>query len=172
MTDCESIQDRVPLVANGEAEWSEAEAAHLASCRECAAEWRLIQTARRLGDTAATRIDPAQVGRAVLARLAAERRRSRWKRSGWLAVLAAAAAVTLVVRLSSHGPGAGSESMPPSATAFHVPIAELERLDAGQLESVLEGLDEPLGSQAAPDAPHLGDLDDHQLERVLRSLEG
>lgn len=172
MNDCEWIQERIPLVANRAAEWSEAEAAHLASCPECSAEWRLIQTARRVGDSAAGRVNPNLVSQAVLARLAAGRRATRWKTLGWITGLAAAAAVILMVQAGKHRADSASEGTPAASTAFHVPLAELEQLDASQLESVLEGLDEPLGSHAAPDTPHLGDLNDHQLERVLRSLEG
>jgi hypothetical protein len=172
MTDCESIQDRIPLVAGGLAAWSDQESAHLATCAECTAEWRVVQSARRLGDAAARRVDPARVSSAVLARLAAERRRARWKRGGLLAGLAAAAAVVLMLRSTSHTAAPGPDPVQAAGTALHVPIAELDRLDAGQLEAVLEGLDQPLGAGAAPDAPHLGDLDDNQLERVLRSLEG
>ena len=172
MSECESIQDRIPLVANGAAEWNEAEAAHLASCPECSAEWRLIQTARRVGDSAARGVNPAHVSQAVLSRLAAGRRAARWKTGGWIVGLAAAAAVVLMVQVGNHRTDRATGAMTAAVETLHVPLAELERLDASQLESVLEGLDEPLGSRAAPDTPHLGDLNDHQLERVLRSLEG
>ncbi|MEO8139083.1 MAG: hypothetical protein ABI742_05520 [Gemmatimonadota bacterium] len=172
MNDCESIQERIPLVAHGAAEWSEAEAAHLASCPDCSAEWCLIQTARRVGDAAAGHVNPTRVNQAVLARLAAGRRAARWKTRGWIAGLAAAAAVILMVQVGNHRAGRAPDVPAAATAAFHVPLAELEQLDASQLESVLEGLDEPLGSHAAPDSPYLGDLNDHQLERVLRSLEG
>ncbi len=172
MTHCESIQDRIPLVANGLAEWDTAEAAHVASCPECSAEWRTVMLARQLGDAAARRIDPARVSSAVLLRLASQRRATRWKRGGWLAGLAAAAALVLMVRAGSRHPSEAADTSQTVTAALHVPLAELETLDAEELESVLNGLDEPLGSGAAPDTPHLGDLDDQQLERVLRSLEG
>jgi len=172
MTDCEAIQDRIPLVANGLAEWGAAEAAHLAACAACGAEWRIVAAARRLGDAAAQRIDPDRVHRAVLLRLASERRAARWRRGGWLAGLAAAAVLVLMVRVGSRQASAGPDTTPSATVVLHVPLAELEALNAEELESVLDGLDEPLGAGAAPDAPRLGDLDDHQLERVLRSLEG
>ncbi len=41
-----------------------------------------------------------------------------------------------------------------------------------ELESVLEDLDAPLGAGNLNGSSGLGDLDDGQLERVLRSLEG
>jgi hypothetical protein len=172
MSDCASIQDRIPLVANGVAEWTAEESAHLAACADCAADWRTVAVARRLGDTAANRVDAVRVSRTVIARLASDRVARRWRRGGWVAGLAAAAAVVLMVRVAS-APGRTDAVTPqPVSTALHVPLAELETLNTDELESVLDGLDQPIGSGAAPDAPRLGDLDDLQLERVLRSLEG
>jgi predicted anti-sigma-YlaC factor YlaD len=172
MTDCEAIQERIPLVANGMAEWDVVEAAHLAACPACSAAWRTVAAARRLGDAAALRVDPARVNRAVLLNLASERTAARWRRGGWLAGLAAAAVLVLMVRVGPWHASGGAENSPTVSATLHVPLAELEALNAEELESVLDGLDEPLGAGSAPDAPHLGDLDDHQLERVLRSLEG
>ncbi len=172
MTDCASIQDRIPLVANARSAWSPDEAAHLSACPECAAEWRVVAAVRRLGDVAAGRVDADRVSRHVMARLASDRAARRWRAGGWIAGLAAAAAVVLMLRGGSTRSPKGEATTPPVATALHVPIAELESLDTAELESVLDGLDQPIGSGAAPDAPHLGDLDDVQLERVLRSLEG
>lgn len=172
MTDCASIQDRIPLVANRLSEWTPEEAAHLAACAECSAEWRVVDVARRLGDAAERRVDPGRVSRAVMARLASDRAARRWRRGGWIAGLAAAATVVLMVRVASERGRIATVDTPSASTALHVPIAELEALDTEELESVLDGLDQPIGSGAAPDAPHLGDLDDVQLERVLRSLEG
>ncbi|MBK8005811.1 MAG: sigma-70 family RNA polymerase sigma factor [Gemmatimonadetes bacterium] len=58
------------------------------------------------------------------------------------------------------------------AVGFHLPLAELDQADAEVLEAVLDQLDAPVGEGSSMDAPSLGDLDDTQLERVLRSLEG
>lgn len=172
MTDCASIQDRIPLVANGLSSWTPGEAAHFTDCPDCAAEWHIVSTARRLGDAAAGQVDADRVSRRVMARLASDRAGRRWRIGGGIAGLAAAAAVVLMVRTAVVRSPSGAATTPPVAAVLHVPIAELESLDTAELESVLDGLDQPLGSGAAPDAPHLGDLDDVQLERVLRSLEG
>jgi hypothetical protein len=175
MTLCASMPDRMPEVAAGRTSWSEAESAHLAGCADCAAEWALIQTARRLGDQAARGIDPVALTQAVLARLREERTaRRRWTRAASFASLAVAAmiAVVLWVRPGPRAPEASPGTVASAAQPLRVPLAELERLDATELEAVLDGLDEPVGAGAAPDAPNLGDLDDHELERVLRSLEG
>ncbi len=64
MTHCEKLTDRMFLVAQGGSDWSAEEAAHLASCADCGAEWRLVQAAQGLGALAASRIDPARVSRA------------------------------------------------------------------------------------------------------------
>jgi hypothetical protein len=91
---------------------------------------------------------------------------------GLIGSLAAAALVTLVVwtdQNRSHPVQGGGDV---TGQAFQLPLAELESLDAGELTTVLEGLEAPLGAEATPEAPGLGDLQDTELERVLRSLEG
>lgn len=49
MTDCTRLSDRMAAVAHRRAAWSADEAAHLASCRDCAAEWRVFQVGTTLG---------------------------------------------------------------------------------------------------------------------------
>ena len=169
MIDCETMTDRMTLVAHGRATWSVAEEAHLASCSGCSAEWRVVQEAARLGTGVAERIDPAHTSRMVLVRLAAERRRRRWTRG--LGLLAAAAAAAIIVWAGK--PGRHRADVAASAgNEFQLPLAELEGLDAGQLQSVLEGFEAPLGGNSSPDGSGLGELKDYELERVLRSLEG
>ena len=175
---CDILSDKMPRVANGELEWTAKEAAHLAGCRECAAEWRLTEQARRLGDRVTAAIDPVQLSAGVLAGVVARRRRDRWSRGAWFTTLAAAAAIAIVVWTGRNqgGPSVavGPDSNPTvtPAAGFHLPLAELESLDSDQLQAVLDGLDAPVGEVAPGPAPSFGDLDDHQLERVLRSLEG
>ncbi len=172
MTPCEQVTERMVAVAHGAGAFTGEEAAHLAACPDCALEWRLVQAAGRLGGREAARVDPARVSDAVLGELRAERRRHQWIRRGALAGLAAAAALVLMVRTGGRAPTPGGE-LPGVATAgLYVPLAELESLDEGQLEAVLEGLEAPLTEGGAVAPPALGDLDDAQLERVLRSLEG
>jgi anti-sigma factor RsiW len=175
---CNSVSDKLPRVASGELEWTTEEAAHLAACPECAAEWRLTRRARVLGDQVAAAIDPASLSARVLAGVAARRRRDRWTRGAWVTTLVAAAAIAIVVwtggrhREGSVAVGPDSNPVVTADAGFHLPLAELESLDSDQLESVLDGLDAPVGEVAPGPAPSFGDLDDHQLERVLRSLEG
>jgi anti-sigma factor RsiW len=158
-------------VAHGRNAWSSEEQAHLAACGRCAAEWRLVQEATRLGTAAAARLDPKRVSEAVHQRLGVERRRRRWI-GGSLGLLAAAAAVALVVWTGRPRTGGAPVASEPSATEFHLPLAELEGLDAGQLEAVLDGLEAPLSGSTSSGDAGLSDLQDDQLERVLRSLEG
>ena len=171
MINCEWMTDRMALVANGRAEWTGEEETHLAQCQACAAEWRLLATARRLGDSAARRLEPDRVSRAVLGRLARERQHRHWRRMGLIGSLAAAALVAAIVWTGPRRSGPVGDRIT-SARAFQLPLAELESLNEAQLSAVLEGLEAPLGGEATPEAPALGDLQDSELERVLRSLEG
>jgi len=175
---CEQMAERMPEVAHGGGSWSELEMAHLTTCPECQAEWQLLQRAGRLGESAAARIDPDRVSSAVLAEVRRRRVRDRWRRGAWVTGLAAAAAVLLVVWM-----GTGKESGPmanrvdsgataPVELGFQLPLSELEALDSTQLQAVLDGLDAPVGEVSPGPAPSFGELDDTQLERVLRSLEG
>ena len=173
---CGTLQERMPEVAAGTAEWTPAEMAHLAGCDECAREWRIVSAARRLGGAAAGRIDPAAMATRVVAELGSPPRR-RWGRSLWVSGLAAAAVVVLVLRVGFPGT---TPALVPDSTALAagdpvgttIPMAELDALDADQLEAVLEQLDGAAATAPTGDMPAMGDLDDHQLERILRSLEG
>lgn len=174
MTPCEMLSDRMVLVAHGTAEWTAAETEHLAACADCRHEWRLVKGAPRIGSEAARRTDPARVSAQVLATLAVERRRRRWFRAGGLVGLAAAAALAIMVSTADwRAPGSDAGSMVAVETdGFHLRLAELESLDEAELEAILDGLEVPLSEGAGGAPPALGDLDDTQLERVLRSLEG
>jgi hypothetical protein len=175
MITCEAMTDRMPEVASGASAWTAEEAAHLAGCTECRAEWKLIELARRLGAGAAAGLDSARTATLVLARLASERRVVRWRRTGLGVALATAAALLLVVWTGWPRPMSTSTPTPVAGgvtEGFRIPVAELDSLDANQLESVLEDLDAPLEEGRLTGAPPMGELDDVQLERVLRSLEG
>ena len=167
MSDCMHLSDRMIEVLHSGSRWTADEAAHLAGCRDCAGEWKVLQAARALGGAAGDRIDPERLGPRVLAGLAQARRHARWRWVGWVGGLAAAAAITLLV-WNPRGRGSGPTE-PPGLAA---PLAELEGLNARQLEGLLNAFDAPLGSDASTDAPALGDLGDEELERVLNTLEG
>jgi hypothetical protein len=169
MIDCETMTDRMALVAHARASWSVEEEAHLAACAGCSAEWRIVQEAARLGTGVAERLDSDRMSRVVLAQLAAERRRRRWTRG--LALLATAAAAAIIV-WAGRPSRRGADTVASAGSEFHLPLAELEGLDAGQLQAVLEGFEAPLGGGSSPEGSGLGELKDYELERVLRSLEG
>jgi anti-sigma factor RsiW len=175
---CEQMAERMPEVAHGGGQWSDREAAHLASCPECQAEWRLVREASRLGQSTAARLDPARLSATVLAEVRRRRQHDRWRRGAWVTALAAAAAVVLVVWTGSgKGPrslatGVDSGATAPVELGIQLPLSELESLDSEQLQAVLDGLDAPVGVVSPGPAPSFGELDDTQLERVLRSLEG
>ena len=171
MSDCERLSDRMPDVALLRAAGSAEEAAHLASCADCRAEWDLVLAARRL-EASAPSVDPATIAAAVQHRLASERmadRRSRW---GWaLGGTAAAAALALVV---ARGPESRQAAAPAVAVAADplVPLPELEGLDTAQLDTLLQALDGPLAGTSAHDSTTADDDVDAELEQILATWEG
>lgn len=175
---CGTVQDKLPLVAHGRAAWTAGEAAHLASCADCAAEREVVERATRLGAGAAARLDTAKLAAGVLGEIGRRRRQDRWRRNAGMIGLAAAAVLVVAVALRTpQRPQLAQrpDSVAPVTVAAGVltlPLAELDSLDVGQLQAVLDGLDSPVGEATPGEAPSFGDLDDSQLERVLRSLEG
>lgn len=172
---CGQTQERMPDVAAGTEVWSAEDAAHLASCESCALEWPIVSAARRLGSEAAGQINPTDLAVRVVAGVRREEKRSRWRRASWVSGLAAAALVVLVVRttIPLGGPSVDSTAIAVvESPSEAIPMAELEALDAEQLQAVLEQLDAAAGSAEGGGVPRMGDLDDQQLESVLRSLEG
>lgn len=169
MTDCLDLSDRMPAVAAGRAEWSPAEAAHLAACADCTAEWRLMAAARGLGATA-RRVDPADVTARVVARLAAPAPTRvlpfRLPRGGWVVGLAAAAAVVLAVVVPRRPSVPG-----PAAAVAGQALPELDDLSTAELEAILREVEGPPTADVV-EPSGMGDLNAGELERVLRSWEG
>jgi anti-sigma factor RsiW len=169
MISCEAMSERMPRVAGGRDSWSPEEVAHLQACAECSNEWRIVQATARLGEAAVAKLNPDPLGGLVVARLKTARRADRVRRTGWMVGLAAAAAVTFVVWT---GAGHQPQGTTQSPSSLLIPVAELDSLSTSQLEAVLDGFDAPLDEEPSPSTPMLNDLNDQQLERVLRSLEG
>ncbi len=169
MTD-EHLTDRVPEVVTGGSTWTAAERSHLAACAACRDEVAMLEGVAGLGrDLPAVR-DPGTLARSVRARLAedrAARRRTRWIRA--TVGLAAAAAVVLAVALGDRQPDRGT---PVETGALAIPLPELDGLDSGELEMVLERLDKPLGADPLMGASDPAELGDRELERMLRAEEG
>jgi hypothetical protein len=150
-------------VAHGRSSWTGPEAAHLAACPDCAADWRLTARAADVG--IGVQVDPDRLAAAVVARLAAPP--ARRPSSGWVVGLAAAAAV--VVFALQAGPGKPTVPAPaPAATV----LSELDDLTHDELLTVRDALDPLPDDATVPVATPLGDLSPGELERVLRSLEG
>ena len=168
---CEALSERMPAVAAGQADWSGSDLRHLAACDRCGGEWRLVSTAARLGRGEGDALDVERVGARVLERLAAPAGdddlalRKRWRRI-WGAGLAAAAAVALA--LAARGPAPRAVDV----GALRLPVAELDALDAAELEQVLESFDGALGEGRLQVPEGLDELNDGELERVLDSWEG
>jgi hypothetical protein len=129
----------------------------------------LQELARRLGQSAAERLDVEKVAESVVARLRAgeQPERPKWIRPAWLRI---AAALVIVV-----GGAVGLKQIwPESATnhSAHFVADDLTDFSAAELRDVLVQFDELVSSTALPDSTDLHELDAQQLRAVLRSLEG
>ena len=170
MPECTRLSDRMPAVAAGTDLWSAADAAHLRGCGDCAAEWALVRAGSALGQSLAWTPDATALSAGVLARVASDRRERAMirRRTGWSAVLAAAA---IALALWTGRPAA--RPVPavtgPAAVQSAALVPELDSLDAGELEAVLDAFDAPVSERVILGAPTLGDLSDQELERVLRA---
>jgi hypothetical protein len=169
---CERLSDRMPAVALGRERWTDEERRHLESCPDCRAEWEMVGRTQRLGRDIEKEIDSVRVSAGVLHRLATEPVVRRPGRGWWIGIgtAAVAAGLFLMLRHPTVPPTAPSETL--ETGAFEIRLTELDSLDASQLTTVLEWIDDPLEVPSTEDLPSLQELDQPQLERVLRSLEG
>lgn len=172
MNPCHHLSDRMSEVARQASRWTADEAAHLLSCEDCSAEWRLVGAAVAMGRGAASRVNVEQVAERVVARLrepAVPLAPGRpWIRRA-LVPLAAAAALVSAVWLG--WPAIEVQDQP--AALFAV-LPELDDLDETELESLVAVF---TGTEADPLRPldaaeSLGDLSDSELESLLRLMEG
>jgi hypothetical protein len=171
MNDCERLSERMPAVAGG-GRWAADEAAHLAACRGCAAEWALIRSAQALGSDVVARLRPDHVTDRVLGRLRLERAaaRDRW-RGLVVAGLAAAAAVAVVV--STRNPAESGSGSTLDVASVNLVLPELDSLGAPELEALLRTMDRPSDDSAIDLVPVFPeDLESGDLEGVLEALEG
>ena len=174
MNDCERLSDRMPEVALHRAEWTPEEAAHLAGCADCLAEWELVLAARALDERAPTVSDASALAAALQRRLAEDRALRTRVRLAWsfaAAAAAAAAILTAVVTQRDGGPpSAGARTV--AATEALVPLPELEGLGTAQLDTLLQSLDRPFAGTSTLDASTLGEHEDGELEQVFDTWEG
>ena len=178
MNDCERLSDRMPDVALQGAEWTAAEAVHLAGCAECLAEWHLVLAARALGEGAPTVSDPSAVSNALLGRLARDRAdRARARRAWSFAATAAAAAAILAAVVTQRPTAPLAEPRLVAEAEALVPLPELEGLETAQLDTLLRSIDRPSTGASTLDASTLdastlGEYEDGELERVFATWEG
>jgi predicted anti-sigma-YlaC factor YlaD len=163
----------MPDVALRRSEWTAGEAAHLADCEECRAEWQLVLAARGLDDHAPTISDPAAMATALRQRLMEDRAgRSRLRRAWSFAGAVAAAAGIVVAVLSGRGPGPAATPRTVAGAEALVPLPELEGLGTAQLDTLLQSIDRPFAGGSALDASTLGEHEDGELEQVFATWEG
>jgi negative regulator of sigma E activity len=176
MTDCGWLSDRIPPIVLGHAEWTPQELQHLQECRACQQEWEVVRAANRLGGRGEAAIDAEAVAGSVLRRLRDEPRPTHIGRRTW-AVSGLAAAAAIVVALWAGNVGAPDETTRQSgslaAAQLEIPLPELENLQAAELDTVLQGMDEPNNLRDPGDEePELSDLNSDELQRVLDTWEG
>jgi len=142
-------------------------------------EARLESLAKRLGASAAERLDVAATARNVVARLREQPlRRTIWAQQNWLRIAAAVLIVVGGAAVASRLPrgsrfGAAGEIS--AAHGAHFVADDLNDLSTDQLRDVLATFDELVSSDtvAVPEgSTDLRELDARQLRAVLRSLEG
>ena len=171
---CERLSERIQVVARGDGIWADDERRHLAECPDCEAEWRVVTSALSASAGLPPGFDPERIAAGVLRRLATEpkdssRSRTWWYAGGAVAAVAAAAAVLSVIRTRDRDRRAPNAE---PVAEWTIPVMGLDSLDEEQLRVVLESMDETLGTPTGPLLPSVLDLNDQELERVLRSMEG
>jgi len=133
---------------------------------------KLEALAKRLGTTAAERLDVEKTTREVLAGL----REAPPRRRTWIEVHALRIAAALVLLLGGSFvvtrliPRGGTEI---ASHPAHLVADDLSDLTADELRAVLDQFDEMVDSTGVvSDSSDLRELDAQELRAVLRSLEG
>ena len=172
MSDCERLSDKMPDVAHHRTEWTPGEAAHLAACAECLAEWDLVLAACALDEGAPTFSDPSALTAALRRRLAEDRAARARGRRAWSFAGAAVAAAAILAVVTGRDPGPAETAPAVAEAGALVPLPELEGLEAAQLDTLLQSLDRPVAGTSTLDASTLGEYEDGELEQVFASWEG
>ena len=175
MTDCGWLSDRIPAVVLGRAEWTPQELQHLQECRSCQEEWEVVRAAGRLAEGPEIVVDTDAVASRVIQRLRDEQERTHIRRRTW-AVSGLAAAAAIIIAISTGNiekPAATTHQNSPLATAqLEIPLPELESLQAAELDTVLQAMDENNLRDSGDEEPELSDLNSDELQRVLDTWEG
>jgi hypothetical protein len=137
----------------------------------------LRQVARRLGADAAERLDVERTAQTVVARLRAgdvpERPPIRWMQPAWMRAAAGVVLIIgagLLVYRRLHLP---AESSGVDSTIVVASTGELQDFTSGQLQDVLNGLDQPVEMTPTVHAGEAGieDLSEPQLQSLLKAME-
>jgi len=148
---------------------------HLQECRACQQEWEIVRAAGGLGRRQVV-IDTEAVAASVMGRLRKEPRTPLVHRGTWAAAGLAAAAAIIVAMWAGNveNPTATTSDSNSIATAqLEIPLPELEILQATDLDTVLQAMDEPNNlRELGEDEPGLSDLNSDELQRVLDTWEG
>jgi hypothetical protein len=172
MSDCRLLSDRMPAVALGRSTWDPQEIDHLAACSSCRSEWNLVRLSSGLGRYIGAELDARTISRAVLDRVNSSREDARARRGAWgFAGLAAAAAAAVVLWTGSPASRPPVTAAAAPVTALRTPLPELDNLSAGELDAILQTIDEPYWDSAA-DTSAPGDLDDEALDGGIDTWEG
>ena len=168
---CETLRERMPVLAAGGAQPSEDERRHLGQCPGCAAEWQLVQRAASLGDDVAARIDPETLAAGVLERLRREPEGVPIRRRGWWVAGLVAAAATIALVLSPLVRNRPDNVEPPALPVVWL-VPELDGLETSELLLVLATFAGPSDGDIESGLPLVDDLEALELEQVLRAWEG
>jgi len=163
---CGELSDRMPGVVRGTDAWTAVEADHLRTCPDCRAEWTVVMAGAGVAESVTP--DAELIAARVLERLRTEPVAVRPIRGRWLAGLAAAAVIAVVL-LSRREPPQPTRG--PADARLTVDLPGLESLDAAELERVLDAVDAPWTETSTVDSPSLDDLNDQELARVARAWE-
>ncbi len=171
---CEALSDRLPAVARGQASWDPEEAAHLADCAECQAEWALVAPIARAA-TPAPAMDLDRLSRAVLRELRPEAtvvaiasRRRRWTRG----LIGLSAAAGIAIALYSARPARLGDDLSLVPTRMKTTIPELDALLEDELKVVLASIKLETPDLTPGPLPRLGELTETELEQLLATVEG
>lgn len=169
MTTCEQLMEQMPRLLHGGAEWSPAEREHVAHCRECAGEWRLVQVGAGLDRRLV--LDADRIAAAVRARLAMPidvlpLRRLPWR--NFALGLAAAASVALAVWVPSRRSSEMVAMMPES---IGPKLPRLSIVTEEDLDLVDQSLEHRIAGGVPGAVPHLGDLTQRELDQLSQWTE-
>lgn len=170
---CTLLSERIPEVARGRGTWTVDEETHLAGCADCRAEWELARMARELALRGEALVEPQAVAETVTRRLREAKPVHRLgRRARWIGVAVAAAAAMLLVVQTVSPPVRMADTPVANIQASTLHFPGLDSLTVDELEMVLASIDEPIEAVSTFDASGWTELEDHELERLLREWEG